>query len=307
MNTFVSEFCSSPFSDRIQIVLSLLSLIATIVVSVAIYWLQSRHEKEMQSMEERLRQKELREQATRFMIDNCDELEYLPWCVIAANVARLKKHTRKIYSDFCREPEELRNEILHQAGLKIRTLPSDNWVEPCFDRLRKDIEKYHLGHDYLYDGAKYFHRSQNYFDKPYDFTSRNAFEQITSFLSFAKVVGKDVKINIGMYISEYFEWMSNADDLSRLIQATPPIDYVWESQSLATTPDESCVCGWTMALVDGIAMTLYYRIFGYQKEQHDTTEAQVETFEDMYYRTLLDLHNTYLGGDTQMCKQSPGL
>ena len=90
-------------------------------------------------MEERLQQKELREQATRFLIDNCDELEYLPWCVIAANVTRLKKHTRKIYSDFCRQPEELRNEILHQAGLKIRTFPSDNWIEPCFDQLRKDI------------------------------------------------------------------------------------------------------------------------------------------------------------------------
>ena len=48
-----------------------------------------------------------------------------------------------------------------------------------------------------------------------------------------------------------------------------------------------------MALVDEIAMTLYYRIFGYQKEQRDTTEAQVETFEDMYYRTLLDLYDTY--------------
>ena len=40
-------------------------------------------------------------------------------------------------------------------------------------------------------------------------------------------------------------------------------------------------------------MTLYYHIFGYQKEQRDTTEAQVETFEDMYYRTLLDLYDTY--------------
>ena len=141
MNTLVSKFCSFPLSDWIQVILSFLSLVATIVVSVAIYWLQSRHEREMQRMEERLRQKELRERATRFMIDNCDELEYLPWCVIAANVTRLKKHTRKIYSDFCRQPEELRDKILHQAGLKIRTFPSDNWIEPCFDQLRKDIEK----------------------------------------------------------------------------------------------------------------------------------------------------------------------
>ena len=244
-------------------------------------------------MEERLRQKELRERATRFMIDNCDELEYLPWCVIAANVTRLKKHTRKIYSDFCRQPEELRDEILHQAGLKIRTFPSDNWIEPCFDQLRKDIEKYHLGRDYLYDGAKYFHRSQHYFDKPYDFTHRRLFEQIVPPLSYAKIWGEGEKINIGTYINEYLKWFSSPDSTSRLTHAEPPIDYVWASQNLANTPDESCVCGWTMALVDEIAMTLYYRIFGYQKEQRDTTEAQVETFEDMYYRTLLDLYDTY--------------
>ena len=293
MNTLVSKFCSFPLSDWIQIILSFLSLLATIVVSVAIYWLQSRHEREMQRMEERLRQKELRERATRFMIDNCDELEYLPWCVIAANVTRLKKHTRKIYSDFCRQPEELRDEILHQAGLKIRTFPSDNWIEPCFDQLRKDIEKYHLGRDYLYDGAKYFHRSQHYFDKPYDFTHRRLFEQIVPPLSYAKIWGEGEKISIGTYINEYLKWISSPDSISRLTHAEPPIDYVWASQNLANTPDESCVCGWTMALVDEIAMTLYYRIFGYQKEQRDTTEAQVETFEDMYYRTLLDLYDTY--------------
>lgn len=34
-------------ADIIQIILGILSLIATVGVSVAIYWLQSRHEKEI--------------------------------------------------------------------------------------------------------------------------------------------------------------------------------------------------------------------------------------------------------------------
>lgn len=37
-------------AEIIQIIIGVLSLIATVVVSVAIYWLQSRHEKEIECL-----------------------------------------------------------------------------------------------------------------------------------------------------------------------------------------------------------------------------------------------------------------
>ena len=145
--------------DIIQIVIGCLSLVATIAVSFIVYWLQIRHEKEIQRMEEKQRQKDLEEKAKLFLIDNKSELEYLPWCFIAASICQLDKHTREIYKSFCRCSEELRNEILKQAGFEITSIKEKFWVSNCIEALKKDIQKYNLGRDYLYDGAKYFHRS----------------------------------------------------------------------------------------------------------------------------------------------------
>ena len=62
-------------ADIIQIVLAAFSLIATVVVSLVLYWLERRHENVLHKIEEKRRQHELEEQATRFMMDNSEELD----------------------------------------------------------------------------------------------------------------------------------------------------------------------------------------------------------------------------------------
>ena len=46
-------------AEIIQIIIGILSLFATVFISFFIYWLQTRHEKEIQRLEERQKQKEL--------------------------------------------------------------------------------------------------------------------------------------------------------------------------------------------------------------------------------------------------------
>ena len=138
-----------PLADIIQIVIGVLSLLATIAVSFAIYWLQMHHEKELQRLEKKQKQKELEEKANLFLMDNESERDYLPWCVLAANLHRLEKHTRVIYTAFCRCPEELRDEILKQAGFEIVSMKDKDWVYDCIEKLKADIKKYNLGRDYL--------------------------------------------------------------------------------------------------------------------------------------------------------------
>lgn len=100
--------------DIAQIIIGVLSLAATIAVSVSIYCLQSRHEKEVRKLEENRRNDAIIEAAKVFIIDNQDEIYYLPLCVIAASVNKYKMHHRSIYTRFNKCSDEVQKEILRQ-------------------------------------------------------------------------------------------------------------------------------------------------------------------------------------------------
>ena len=279
--------------DTIQIIIGIMTLIATIAVSFTIYWLQLRHEKEMQKIAKLQEHKELEEKAKLFLIDNEAERNYLPWCVIAANTHRLDKHTREIYNSFCRCPEELRNEILKQAGFGVESIKGQTWVNDCTEALKMDIQKYKLGRDYLYDGAKYFHRSyERYRNLEWSDTPR-VFEPICKNNHSRIFFGID-KLDIGSYIEEYFYYFIDKRIDLKEGEPIPPIDFVWNSQNLAYTNEET-VCMWMMELIQDIAIIIYNRS-GVEKingEILECTDAQVETYEDKYFATLQALYNAY--------------
>lgn len=279
--------------DTIQIIIGIMTLIATIAVSFTIYWLQLRHEKEIQKIAKLQEHRELEEKAKLFLIDNEAERNYLPWCAIAANVYRLDKHTRKIYNSFCRCPEELRNEILKQAGFEMESIKGQSWVNDCIEALEKDIQKYNLGRDYLYDGAKYFHRSyERYRDLKWNSTPQ-VFEPICKDNHFRISFGMD-KLDIRSYIDEYFYYFIDKRIDLKEGEPIPPIDFVWNSQNLAYTNEET-VCMWMMELIQNIAIIIYNRS-GVEKingQVLEYTDAQVETYEDKYYATLQALYNAY--------------
>ena len=190
-------------AEIIQIVIGILSLVATIAVSFLIYWLQTRHEKEIQKLQDEKEQIELETKARLFLIDNEPERDYLPWCVVAANVHPLERHSRKIYTEYCRCTEELQNEILHQAGYKSKSIQGIRWVQKCIMDLEKDIEQYNLGRDYLYDGAKYFHRSyERYRDLQWNGTP-SVFEPINKKNKFRRTFNIN-QLSVGEYVDEYF-------------------------------------------------------------------------------------------------------
>ena len=188
------------YNNLIQITIGLLSLIATIFVSFLIYWLQRRHEIEIEKIEENIRKSLLEEEAHKFLIDNEEEIEYLPWCVFATNLYRHKKHTRKIYTNFCRCSKKLQNEILNIAGFSIKTIKDTEWVDIAFDNLRQDIITYKLGNDYLYDNAKYFHRAfELYRENRWEITPQ-VFPPINTFKQFSRSCYTNGILNINEYI-----------------------------------------------------------------------------------------------------------
>lgn len=282
-------------SDIIQIIIGILSLIATITVSFVIYWLQMHHEKEMQRLEQKQRQNELEERAKCFLIKHESEKNYLPWCILAANLHRLERHSRVIYADFCLCPVELRNEILKQAGFKISFIEEQSWVNICIEKLKADIQKYNLGRDYLYEGAKYFHRSfLCYRDLPWNGTPR-IFKAINKDSYRSRVLHID-QLSIGEYIDEYFFWYIDKNMNFEQDIPIPPLDYVWNSQNLGYCTEKQ-VCMWMMDIMENIALVIGNRRNDYPESRYilEDTDAEAETYEDKYYKVLQALYNTYYG------------
>ena len=193
---------------------------------------------------------------------------------------------------FCRCPEELRNEILKQAGFEIESIKGQVWVNDCIEALKKDIQKYNLGRDYLYEGAKYFHRSyERYRNLEWNNTPR-VFEPICKDNHYRISFGID-KLDLRSYLDEYFYYFIDKRIDLKEDEPISPIDYVWNSRNLANTNEET-VCMWMMELMQNIAIILYDRNDEkINAEILEYTDAQVETYEDKYFATLQALYNAY--------------
>ena len=278
-------------ADKIQIIIGILSLFATVAVSVVIYIMQRRYEKEQ-------RRREISEQAQRFMMDNNSELVYLPWCVIAVNQSLLDNHSRKIYTEFCRLPTEVRDEVLKLADIRISVdyFSGKEWINECLDCLKRDIKEYKLGTDILYDDGKYFFRNKKYYLNNFDIFNYRLFDPIYPVWSFESVLNKSGKKTLDEYVADYFRFVTGDKTSILKNNVQPPIDYVWRTLG-ADSVFEDIACGWVMALVDSIAINIQAvrckSTLDYDDKLNIITDAKVETYEDMYYKTLIDLYCTY--------------
>ena len=265
-------------------VVDVLSLIATVVLTVAIYWLQRSHEKEREQMEVEAQKKAVAEAARVFLIDNEDEIEYLPLSAIAKSLNLKRKHHRAITTKFLRCSEEVQKEILKQANSQTIEVSKEQ-VSAALKRLKDDIKACGFGQDTLYDGAKYFHLAmERYSVNPYIFEDirRTHFYQGDSLQLL-----KDMSYNGTLY--GYMNDYLHSADLGKskwLLQ--PPIDMVWLQCDLARCPEE-IMTFWTMRIVIDCC-----RVFAKSEEDIIFDEDLIETQEDMYYYAVMALYSTYI-------------
>ena len=287
-----------PFSDWVQIVIGLLSLAATIFISFFIYWLQSRHEKEMEQLQNAQRKAELENKADQFLIEHENERGYLPWCIFAAKLHRHERHTRKIYTAFCKCPDELQIKILERAGFSTQGFNEQLHIHKWIELLRADIETYQLGRDVLYNGAKYFRRGfSRYREEPWGETREiYCFDAINNTNSLVQVFRENGKIDISDYIDEYFYYFLNAPEGKEIDKKPiPPIDYVWDVQDLGGGTEKN-MCMWVTELIINLCVVIHnsnIHKVDTNTSHRNYTGAIPETFEDAYYEALQWLSITY--------------
>lgn len=99
-------------SDIIGLIIDFIALVVSVILTVVIYKLERRHEKEHEAAEEKAQKAALAEAARVFLIDNDDEVDYLPLAAIAAKLKLKRKHCRNITTRFIRCSEKQQREIL---------------------------------------------------------------------------------------------------------------------------------------------------------------------------------------------------
>lgn len=286
------------YSDLIQIIIGVLSLLVTVFVSWLIYRLQSHHEREIELLQNQQREKELENLANQFLIDNTDEIAYLPLCVLASSLHRHDKHCRKVYTNFCRCSDEVQEKILKAANFSFHTIPNEEWINQAFDELCADIEQHKLGKNILYDGEKYFHRGfERYREKQWESLEyKELFEPIAADFSTASFFRKK-KDNFKDYVVEYFHFLySEHKPKMYNHNPIPPVDYLCLAINFADEEDESIACAWTMQMVKTISIIIHNIKYTEKKTSEpalDYTDAEIVTYEDAYYDALRAMYNTY--------------
>ncbi len=165
-------------NEIIGLGLDFLALIVSIVLTVLIYKLERKHEKEHEFTEEEGRKERIKEEAKVFLVDNEDEIEYLPISQVASSLQLKRKHNRSIITKFLRCSEDVKNEILIQAGIQKTTIKMDD-IHKYVDLLDEDLRKNHFGTQILYDGAKYLHRAfERWANQPVENSNPYIFENL---------------------------------------------------------------------------------------------------------------------------------
>lgn len=265
-----------------NLIISILSLIGTIAISFVIYFLQTRNEK-------KIREKEIKENAKRFIIDNSEELDYLHWATIAVGCFPQNKHIRKIYNEFSYLDDETKKEVLKQREINCELIPGSKWIYGKIDFIRNRIAELGIGDDFLYDCGKYFTRAYKY--KVEDITPFESQKyRNTKYKDEFKVrtvwFGKEGWLTYEQYLDDflYCKYERKEDFTGKVAL---PNDYLIGIENLRGT-EEINVCYWMMVMVENVIM--YSRKYlDYQEKEHTETDAQVETFEDKYFSVLYEL------------------
>lgn len=275
------------------------SLIVTTVLTIKIYRLERSHEKEREQMEVEAQKKAVAEAARVFLIDNEDEIEYLPLSAIAKSLNLKRKHHRAITTKFLRCSEEVQKEILKQVNFQPIEVSKEQ-VNAALKQLKDDIKTYCFGRDVLYDGAKYFHRAMERYSgekietvNPYrfeDFVNTRLYEDDAHRLL------KNTQFNRTLY--DYMYDYRHSERTNWLIQK--PMDMVWEQCNLGGCPEE-IMTFWMMRIVIDCC-----RVFAESEEDFIFDEDLIETQEDMYYYAVMMLYNTYIAKKVEDVDEQAG-
>lgn len=269
-----------------------IACIVTVALSIAIYKLERRHEKEREEGERRAEELARFEAAKTFLIDNDEELEYLSLAQVANNLFPKRKHCRKVITRYLRCDKQLQQEILRQVNVPFFRV-SMTEIQSALEKLQVDLVDCGFGRCFLYDEGKYLHRAlMRWAKSPIDEVNPYKFADLKNSELYDEQSEiswrfSDGNTTLSSYMWDYLHPEEVGLDRSKI---APPVDMVFQQCHLDKC-DEKEMTFWAMRII----IDFCYNIMGL-KNGMKVDESIIQTQEDMYYYTLLLLCETYAVG-----------
>ena len=205
------------------------------------------------------------------------ELKLIPLCMISDNLNPLRNNERSLYNKFSLCSSLTKKEILRLTK-NDEIIFKNDWVNRCLELYKKDLDENKFGErTFLYEGAKYLHGALEYAEIKPRYMDPNIFDVL-----YKSKRTKYKKSTITMYIKKYL-YDNEKNDME------PPLEYIWEKAELETC-DPELMSFWVMRF---IISSCYQLPLGKYSENLCIEEQYLDTFEDMYYYTLLELYTRY--------------
>lgn len=289
-------------SEIIQIVLSVLSLFATVAVSVIIYKFERKHEIIREEDLKRQKTKEIEQAAKSFIIDNENDIELLPLALISESLHEYDNNVRSLFTKFKKCEIEVQKEILRQEKCPIDLLENKEWLDITLSKFKDLEKKYGLAtKSMLYDDCKYLHRA-------YDRYKQEEIEEIDPLcfevpgyennlrrMNCKEYIKSNLYSYIDPYIAKVYKELNNIGKGNTIYPSQPPMDILYKQFNLGLC-EEKIVCFWIMKYIITVCEILYeHNLTGVKKEDwRDFTidEFKIQTYEDMYYYTAIVLYKT---------------
>lgn len=231
----------------------------------------------------------VKQNANDFLIENANEIEYIPLCLIANIYDRHRNYKRKIYNSFNKLSDEVQTEVLKQLNYEFIKINNKNWLRDAIDRVKEFICDYDFGDCFIID---YYEKSLNYSEKVYGINDADINIISSRYLGMPSLrIENDQCYDNGITFRHYCELYLTAKIQNNLMLplVPKPLDELNERAHLKEA-DESSACFWSIYVLDVLSDLIKqnpkYKIMGnvFQK-----VHAKIINYEDRFLYSLIGL------------------
>lgn len=267
-----------------------IELWSAMLIASVLYFLEIKREDEQLRSKKEEENKIILHEAKKFNLDNFNEINYYPLCQVADYLKTEFQIEREIYKQYILCEPKVKEAVLKLSICRKIPEISMDMVKLELEEFRKDADNWNLGECMFYDGFKYLHLAQHYFDEELPRGKQNIYNNPYGSRAFGNMT--DLFLPIDYFIENEMKNERNEDLQS-------PYEIV-VNKCRESIPDSE-VCFYLMEVINNTIASFINRGILKLKpvcDENDSehvrvTSEEIVTFEDYYYSTLLKIHNAY--------------